>query len=119
MEITLIGFNELAVDLHRGSGQIGTQAAALIRKTAVSIERDGKLFCPVDTGNLRSSISTSYEGDGRFSTFTAEIGPTAEYAVYVEEGTSTQAPAAFMGPALDRNTPAYVAGFEKIAGSVL
>lgn len=94
--------NRLAADLGHIAGGAGAKAAAAIRKTAYDIERDAKAFCPVDTGNLKSSISTTLAGDGRFKTMSAEIGPTADYGVYVELGTSRMAPAAYMGPAFDR-----------------
>lgn len=119
MRFDVSELNTLAVDMGLAAGQIGAKAATVIRKTAYAIERDAKVFSPVDTGNLRSSISTSFEGDGRFAVLIAEIGPTADYARFVEEGTSVNAPQAFMGPALDRNTPGFVAGMEQIVGDIL
>lgn len=111
--------NKLAVDLMSATGTIGAKATAAFKKTAANIERDGKAFCPVDTGNLRSSISTSVIGDGRFGSIEIEIGPTADYAVFVEEGTSVHAPQAFMGPAADRNLGTLVSALEKVAGEML
>lgn len=72
-------------------------AGVALAKTAADIEADAKAFVPVDTGNLRASISRTVDG------LTAEIGPTANYGAYVEFGTSRQAPAAYMGPAFDRH----------------
>lgn len=95
--------NRFAAKLERVSGPSGALVSAAIRKTAMDVERDAKAFCPVDTGNLRNSISTSTTGDGRFKTMTAEIGPTAEYGIYVELGTSRMAPEAYLGPAFDRH----------------
>lgn len=111
--------NKLAVDLNSATGQIGAKASVAIRKTAYDIERDSKAFCPVDTGNLRASISTGFTGDGRFGVMEAEIGPTAEYAAYVEYGTSKMAPAAYMGPAFDRHAGELVTALEHIAGDIL
>lgn len=89
--------NELAIDLGNAAGRAVKDVNLALRKSASDIERDAKIFTPVDTGNLRNSISKTVSG------LSAEIGPTAEYGVYVEFGTSTQGPAAFMGPAFDRN----------------
>jgi HK97 gp10 family phage protein len=105
--------NKLAVDLGHASAKIVKPASLAIRKTAYDIERDAKAFCPVDTGNLRNSISTDARG------LSAEIGPTAEYAAYVEEGTSRMAPQAYMGPAYDRHAGELVVALEHIAGDIL
>lgn len=119
MRIDVSDLNRLAVDLGRNAGQLGVKAAAAIRKTAFDIEREAKSFAPVDTGNLRNSISTDITNDGRFASMTAEIGPTAEYGAFVEYGTSRMAPAAYMGPAADRNFPSLEAAFAAIAEEIL
>lgn len=85
----------------------GAKVAAAIRKTAHDIESDAKGLAPVDTGFLRNSIGMDLEGDGRFGTMSAEIGPTAEYGIYQEMGTSRMAAHPFMGPAYDRRIPAF------------
>lgn len=94
---------QFALALDAVGGAVGSKAATAVKKTAADIESDAKAFCPVDTGTLRSSISTSITGDGRFAGISAEVGPTAEYGIYVEYGTSKMAPEAFLGPAFDRH----------------
>ena len=113
MFIDVSELNQLAVDLGKVPAKTVAKATAVTRLTAAAIERDGKLFAPVDTGNLRNSISSTVTG------LHAEIGPTAEYGRYVEEGTSVMAPHAYMGPSLDRNTPDYVAALEQLAQDAL
>lgn len=95
--------DSLAFHLGSLAPRVGPLASAAVRKTAHDIEATAKELCPVDTGNLRNSISTTVTGDGRYGAVEAEIGPTADYGAYVEFGTSRQAPAAYMGPALDRH----------------
>lgn len=113
--IDIVGVRELATTFGNGAKEIGNLAQAVIRKTALDIEHDAKAFVPVDTGNLKSSIGHSdLRRVGTSGTLQAEVGPTANYGVFVELGTSTQAPQAFMGPALDRNGPAFVAAMEQI-----
>lgn len=119
MHIDASDLNKLAVELKSATGTLGAKASLAIRKTAHDIEADSKRFCPVDTGNLRNSISTGITGDGRFGSIEAEIGPTAEYGAFVEFGTSRQAPQAYMGPALDRNTPDFVRAMEIVVGEIL
>lgn len=97
LSIDLSEMNTLAVDLGKAVGSAVAQVSTVVRKTAFDIERDAKIFAPVDTGNLRNSISTTAVA------LSAEIGPTAAYGAYVEYGTSRQAPAAYMGPAFDRH----------------
>jgi len=107
--------NALSAELAATGTKAGRMANDLIRKTTSDIERDAKTFAPVDTGNLRSSIRSRISAGGLAS----EITPTAAYAHFVEHGTSRMAPHAFMGPALDRNTPGFVSAAEKLAREAL
>lgn len=99
-----------------GSGvRIGAKAAAVVRRTGFAIERDAKTLAPVDTGNLRNSISTSMVGDGRSALMSVEVGPTAAYGIYQEYGTSVMAAQPFLGPAFDRNVPAFNEAIAQLA----
>lgn len=106
--------NHLVADLSAAPEKAKTEVYLVTRKTAFDIEADAKVFAPVDTGNLMSSISTAFTM-WSYTAIEAEIGPTAAYGLYVEEGTSTQAPAAYMGPAFDRRAP----GYEQALGIIL
>lgn len=107
----------LAVTLDASTGRLGARASAVLRKTAYDVEAASKALCPVDTGNLRASISTSIRGGGM--SMEAEIGPTAEYAAYVEYGTSRMSPQPYMGPAFDRHAAGMVSAFAELAGGLL
>lgn len=113
LSIDVSELNKLAVDLEAAPAKMVAPASKAIRKTAYDIEADAKRFCPVDTGNLRNSISTTAVG------LEAEIGPTAAYAAFVEYGTSRMAPEAYMGPAFDRHAGELVTALEQIAGMIL
>lgn len=117
--IDLSELNRLTVDLERAGGQVGAQASAVVRKTALDVEATAKAFAPVDLGALRNSIGHDITGDGRFGAIEAEIGPTVEYGAYVEFGTSRMAPSAYMGPALDRHSGDFVSALEQLGGDVL
>lgn len=111
--------NALAADLSNVAGKIGPKVQTVMRKTARDIEADAKAFAPVDTGNLRSSIGHSdLRTVGQSGTLEVEIGPTANYGVFVEFGTSRMAPHAFMGPAFDRRSPGFVSALEDIVGEI-
>lgn len=58
------------------------------------IQKESSARAPIKTGNLASSIQViSYVEDG---IPTSETGPTAEYAIYVEYGTSKMKAQPFM-----------------------
>lgn len=107
--------NRLEMDLGRASLEVIGRAVTVVRKTGMDVVRDGQMFCPVDTGNLRSSIGVDYDTDG----LGFEAGPTANYGHFVEYGTSRMAPHAYMGPAFDRNIVGAVAALTLLGGSVL
>ena len=109
----------LAVEIGSATGTLGAKAAVALRKTAYDIEADAKALAPVDTGTLMNSISTSVTGDGRFGSMVAEIGPTVDYAGFVEHGTSRMAPQPYMRPAFDRRAPGLEKAFEQLAGDIL
>lgn len=93
----------LKVAIGKAGPKARAAGRAALQKVANDIKTDAKILAPVDTGNLRSSVT--YETRALANTIVAEIGPTAEYAIYQELGTSTQPPQAFLGPASDRHIP--------------
>lgn len=107
--------NHLAADLGAASAEVTAMASAAVRKTLIEIEADAKAFAPVDTGFLKSSIGTDIDRDG----LGGVVGPSASYGAYVELGTSTQAPQAYMGPALDHRSPGFAAAMEQLGGDIL
>lgn len=113
ISIDMAELNRLSVDLAGATREVLPLARVVIQKSAADVKRDAQIFAPVDTGNLRSSIG--YETRELVGSVEAEIGATADYAAYVEFGTSRMAPRAFLGPSLDRNGPA----FEKAMGAIL
>lgn len=66
------------------------QAACLraLEKCGLTAEGYAKLLCPVDTGNLRNSITHQVVEDED----AVYIGSASEYAVYVELGTGKYYP---------------------------
>lgn len=72
---------------------------------AVGLQAEGyaKMKCPVDTGNLRNSIThTTDEGE-----LTAYIGTDVEYAAYVEYGTSRTKAQPYLEPAIKEHKDEY------------
>ena len=104
----------LGARMQAASGSVGARVSAVVRKTAFDIETDAKILAPYDTGDLRNSISTTITGDGRHGAMTAEIGPTVEYGIYVEYGTSRMPGQPYLGPAFDRRAPSFTEALAQI-----
>ena len=103
----------LEVDLTKAPASVQRKASRAIRKTAFDIEADAKILAPVDTGNLKNSISTDV------TLLSAEIGPTASYGYYVENGTRYQSPQPYMRPAFDRRAPGLAQALADAGGEIL
>lgn len=95
------------VSFHSNLGQIGKATSAQLAKAAEIIggmaESYAKQICPVDTGNLRNSITHSTEDEGH----TVVIGTNVEYAPYVELGTSRTRAKPYLRPAIETHIPEY------------
>lgn len=108
--------NTVAVQLDVKSQRVGAQGSRVLRAATYQVEAVAKLFCPVDTGHLKSTIGPpEFSGDGRHGEMEGKVSATANYSIYVEFGTRRSAPQAFMGPALDRVSPGYVAAVHAIS----
>lgn len=103
------GLNAVTASFNRATGTVGAGVSKLVRTTALDIESTAKQIAPIRTGNLRRSITHEVTGDGRHGAMDAVIGTDVSYAPYLEFGTSRMAPHAFLGPALDRHAPDFVA----------
>lgn len=87
-------------------------AVKAVQKTAADITATAKSKAPVDTGNLKNSIGYNFGMSG--GEIYAEIGPTAEYGIYQEFGTSKMAPQPFLTPAFDKHVPAFEKAMNQI-----
>lgn len=108
-----------AASLREAQPRVGAKAAQALRAGGARIERSAKINAPVDTGNLRASINTTSTGDGRRGRMTVRVGPTANYAPYVELGTSRMAPQPFLGPAVDEHEDAIIKALADAFGEAL
>lgn len=74
----LIGKTSISQKLNNLSSEAIKKA---LTKSALLVEADAKINCPVDTGLLRSSITHNVYDDY------AEVGTNYSYAPYIEHGT--------------------------------
>jgi HK97 gp10 family phage protein len=73
------------------------RASDAVQEAAEAIAADARSLAPKLTGRLAGSIEVDGSGTS------AEVGPTVDYAPFVEFGTAYMAPQPFMGPATDRH----------------
>lgn len=72
---------------------------------AIGLQAEGyaKMKCPVDTGNLRNSITHTTDADGKKE----YIGTNVEYAAYVEYGTQKTKAQPYLKPAVVNHVDEY------------
>lgn len=83
-------------------GAGGSNLAKAVMAGGFMVEGFAKINCPVDTGNLRSSIHTELT-DQSSNSAEAGVSPSANYGGFVELGTSRQRPKPYLRPAADEN----------------
>ena len=93
------------VNLTDNSEEIKDQMSKAIEialeKCGLIAEGYAKKLCPVDTGNLRNSISHAVSDN------VAYIGTNVEYAAYVEMGTTRTRAQPYLKPAVMNNLSEY------------
>lgn len=103
--------------LNRILRDVDGDMADVVRTVGFAIEREAKTVAPVDTGALRASIYTKTKAGGRapaqwtgvvyvdlpepHDQLEAIVGPSTEYSIYVELGTSRQAAQPYLTPAVE------------------
>lgn len=99
-------------NLDRLISRIEGNTEEIIKAIAFQVEALAKLYAPVDTGALRASIYVRFSDSNPETTVTVEelpkpssqfgavIGPSVEYAIYVEFGTSIMSAQPYLVPAL-------------------
>lgn len=75
--------------------------ARALEKVGLVAEGYAKKLCPVDTGNLRNSISHDSDSDYVY------IGTNVDYAPHVEVGTRKQRAQPFLRPAASDHKATY------------
>lgn len=87
----------LAAALVAEAAKAPARARDAVREAAEAIEADARSLAPKLTGALAASIEADVSGP------VAEIGPSVDYAPFVEFGTVYMAPQPFLGPASDKH----------------
>ena len=108
------GLRALSADMIGASSQATRMAHTAAVKAALDTQAEARRRAPVDTGYMRASIAERSGVQGR--TVWAETSVGAEYAAFVEYGTSTQAPQPFMRPAFEQAKGVFVQMIGQIGG---
>ena len=99
--------SDIEVNFQTNGEEIGELFEQACERALTRIGLQGESFakkkCPVDTGNLRNSISNKVE----MSEKSAYIGTNVEYAPYVELGTRKMAAQPFLAPAATEHSGVY------------
>jgi HK97 gp10 family phage protein len=110
--------NRLVATLTDKTDGMDSRSSLIVRKAAHDVEAYAKQYVPVDTGFLKNSIHTVITAN-KWRVYAADVIADAFYANFVESGTSRMSPQPFMGPALERVTPGFLAALEQIAGNIV
>lgn len=95
------------------AAQLPGAVRAVIGKTVADVETGAKQRAPVDTGNLRNSITGKLTGGA-----SGEVSTGVEYAVFQEHGTRFQPGTPFMTPAAEAARPGFEAAVAALASKL-
>lgn len=113
MDVQFDGLDRLAFDLTRAPERVRPMAGKALTKAGNDVIRVAQRLVPVDTSATQNSIGMDSAPLERV------IGPTTEYAPYLEMGTANMAPRAFMGPAADLVAPALAEALARLGAEVM
>lgn len=97
MQIHIEGMENVQAVLEQKMNNITEKLSEGVAGSCKVVEADAKAMCPVDTGELRKSITSEVSGT------TGVVGTNKEYAMYVEFGTYKMAAQPYLVPALKEN----------------
>lgn len=95
--VEVFGIDEVTAELKGFQFSATAEIRDAVSKAALKLQRNAKVFCPVDTGRLRASIGLRFYQNG----MTAEVGTNVNYAAAIEYGSRGRRAQAFLGPAFD------------------
>lgn len=96
MNLAVFGASEIQRQLTTGLAQMSNRIDREIQYAGIACQKYAKQLCPVDTGRLRSSIQYVNTGFQQ-----CIVDTDVYYGIFVELGTSRQAPQPFMQPAYE------------------
>lgn len=104
------GLDRMMSDFQRAESEIDRKAKYEVKRASAETTRLAQHHAPVDTGYLRRSIIMELLNNG----FIGYICAYAHYAPYQEFGTRFMAAQPFMGPAVMKTRPEFMANMKKL-----
>lgn len=98
-------------------GRLRPLVVTATAKATIDTASGARELAPVDTGNLRASITTETGADGTAIYGQVEAG--ANYAAYVEHGTSRMAPQPYMSPSFEKNSAKWLEALAQLGGKAV
>lgn len=118
MTIRVIGAKPTAAKLRKAATATRPLLVKAVTKITKEIEADAKTLVPVRTSTLQNSINgTVLASFG--DQIVGQVVPGANYALYVEFGTSKMAAQPFLFPALNRHKGEFFSAMEAVVRKVL
>lgn len=108
----LIGAVTLGKRFAKASVGLNRDLAKAVARSTILVERRSRENSPVDTGRLRASHIR------KITPTQGTVTPTANYAIYVHEGTSRMRARPFLKKALIDSTPEIKREFAKVGKKV-
>jgi len=105
MAVEIKGLDSLMRKLDRMGGNVLDALEKATKQTSLAAQADARYNAPVDTGNLKQSISTEHARSTEAATST--VYTNVEYALYQEMGTVNMAAHPYMMPALNANKSTF------------
>ena len=105
MSVTSISLTDNTQDFLRATKE---QRARALEAVGMQAENYAKLLCPVDSGNLKNSITHDRGGED-FEI----VGTNVEYAPYVEYGTQRMKAQPYIKPAVEEHVDEYRSIFKE------
>nr|WP_227467513.1 HK97-gp10 family putative phage morphogenesis protein [Nocardioides lijunqiniae] len=99
--------------MRTGADDIEPKAELVVAKGGHDVVADAQVLAPYEFGVLTASIGVDVDG----LSFVA--GPTVEYGLYQELGTSEMPPQPYMAPAFDRNLVRIESALGQLGAQVL
>lgn len=105
MAVEIKGLDSLMAKLNAMGGNVLDALEKATKQTSLAAQADARDNAPVDTGNLKQSISTEHARSTEAATST--VYTNVEYGLYQEMGTVKMAAHPFLMPALNANKSTF------------
>lgn len=106
--VSLKGVSELTMKLKSNANM--KDVKQIVKQNTAELTQGAQRKAPVDTGNLRRSITMDLSDGG----LTGKVKPTVDYAPYVEYGTRFSPRQAFMAPSFNRQKEQFKRDMDKL-----